>query len=297
MQTLNQIKALLDERGIAPKRSLGQNFLVDQNLVRKLVDAAGVATDDLVLEVGPGTGTLTEELLARGCRVVASELDDSLAAMLVERAPTLPGGERLTVVHGDCLAGKHELAPAVVEALQQNGPGLPTGPHPFTLVANLPYGAATPLLSTLLMSHPECPVMAVTVQKEAADRVMARPRTKEYGPLAVITQALCEVQKIATLRPECFWPRPDVTSAMVILRRRASPLTDDIAGLSAACRRVFAHRRKQIQAAVKGIPLPEGIRPAMRAEELTVQQLIALARSIQLVESGSAGLDSGARIG
>jgi 16S rRNA (adenine1518-N6/adenine1519-N6)-dimethyltransferase len=212
--------------------------------------------------------------------------------MLVESARRLIGGENLTVVHGDCLTGKHNLAPALLAALRPGG-----AVEEFRLVANLPYGAATPLLSTLLMSHPECRVMAVTVQKEAADRVMAAPRSKEYGPLAVISQALCRVEKIATIRPECFWPRPDVTSSMILLTRLEQPMTSDVGALSDTCRQVFAHRRKQIRSALKGIPLPEGIRPTMRAEELSVVQLINLARSISNAESGRVGLDSRPGVG
>src|SRR4051812_5019410 len=108
MQTLIQIRALLEERGLAPRKSLGQNFLIDQNLIRKLVDASGVGAGDLVLEVGPGTGTLTEELLERGCEVVACELDRGLAELLRERLGANP---RFTLVEGDCLASKREIAP------------------------------------------------------------------------------------------------------------------------------------------------------------------------------------------
>ena len=101
MQTLAQIKSLLDSRGLRPKRSLGQNFLIDHNLIRKLVDASGVAPGDLLLEVGPGTGTMTEELLARGCRVVACELDDALADILRERLGGSECAPRFTLIHRD----------------------------------------------------------------------------------------------------------------------------------------------------------------------------------------------------
>ncbi len=284
MQTLADIRRLLEERGLRPKRSLGQNFLIDQNLVRKLVDAAVVGGGDVVLEVGPGTGTLTEELLSRGCRVVACELDDHLAALLSERAAdgTIPGGDRLRVVHADCLQDKHTLASGVVRALADAAGGAP--PRRFALVANLPYGSATPLLSTLLIDHPSCAVMAVTVQREVGDRLTARPRTKEYGGLSVLAQALCEASRVAVLPPACFWPRPDVTSVMVVLRRRTRPLCPDARALSEFCREIFAHRRKQLGAALARFSgtatddaaLPSGVHPRMRAEELSVEQVVAL---------------------
>ena len=268
MQTLTQIKHLLAERGLRPKRSLGQNFLIDHNLLKKLVGAANVSPADTILEVGPGTGALTEELLARGPRVVASELDDALADLLIDRARELPGGERLTIVRGDCLKSKRELSPDILQAL---------GDRPFKLVANLPYGAATPLLLTLLTSHTRCTLMAVTIQREVADRICAKPGTKNYGLLSVLAQAIAEVERLATLPSSCFWPAPDVSSAMLLIRRRAQPLTADTAALRALCERLFATRRKQIGTILgRTAPLPQGVTPTMRPEQLTVEQLIEL---------------------
>jgi 16S rRNA (adenine1518-N6/adenine1519-N6)-dimethyltransferase len=282
VQSVSQIKAMLAERGLRPKRSLGQNFLIDQNLLRKLVDAAGVGEGDAVLEVGPGTGTLTEELLARGCRVVASELDDALADLLEERAGEMEraggGAGRLTIVRGDCLASKRQVNPALLEAL---------GEGPFSLVANLPYGAATPLLLTLLAEHPRCGVMAVTIQREVADRLLAPPGTKEYGLLTVLARAMAHVERLATLPPSCFWPAPEVSSAMVLLRRRgtAAMLTDDPAALRAICERLFASRRKQIGGVLgREAKLPAGVMPTMRAEELTPEQLIEMSKAGQRSE-------------
>jgi 16S rRNA (adenine1518-N6/adenine1519-N6)-dimethyltransferase len=282
VQTLAQIKSMLDERLLRPKRSLGQNFLIDHNLIRKLVDAAGVGPGSLVLEVGPGTGTMTEELLARGCEVIACELDDGLAALNRDRIPTLPGGvgERFTLIHGDCLAGKHDVNPDILRALAG---------RPFTLVSNLPYGAGTPLLSTLLIDHPACRTFAVTIQREVADRLAAKPGSMDFGPLAVIAQSLCSIRRIATAPPECFWPRPEVTSSMLVLHRLARPLTDDARGLSNFCRVVFVQRRKQLGTLLgKGIdwsviaqaPGCEAIVPSLRAEQLSAAQIIALADAI-----------------
>lgn len=287
MQTLGEIKSLLDARGLRPKRSLGQNFLIDHNLISKLVDAAQVRQGDVVLEVGPGTGTMTEELLDRGASVIACELDDALAELNRERhaarlkARGLPP-ERFTLIHADCLEDKHTLSPLITQALAGRA---------FKLVANLPYGAATPLMSTLLVGHPQCSLLGVTVQREVADRVLAQPSTKDFGPLSVIAQALCRVERIATAGPQCFWPPPDVTSAMILLTRRNAPsdppLTDDPAALSRACRVLFAQRRKQLGGVLGARvhwdtlrldPVLSAIGPTSRAEQLTVPQIVALSR-------------------
>lgn len=272
VQSLTDIKRLLEERGLAPRHALGQNFLVDQNLVRKLVDTSGVSTGDLVLEVGPGTGVLTEELLSRGCDVVACELDRGLAALLRERLGENP---RFTLVEGDCLArgGRlNEQARAVLAG------------RPFTLVANLPYGAASPLMLTLLIDHPECRGEFVTIQREVGDRLRASVGTKDYGELGVMAQAIAEVERIALLPPECFWPRPKVTSEMTAIRRRSIPLTDEPKRLEQCCRVLFGQRRKQIGAVLKkafpgvSITLPEGVNATNRPEELPVERLVALSK-------------------
>lgn len=278
MQTLQTIRQLLESRGLSPRKSLGQNFLIDHNLIRKLVDASGAGPDDLVLEVGPGTGALTDELLMRGCRVVACEMDRGLAALLRERlanpqeALGVPASARFTLIEGDCLESKKQLSHEVVSALQG---------RPFTLVANLPYSAATPLMMTLLIDHPACGSMHVTIQKEVAERLAAEPGTKEYGPISIVAQALCHVQRVASLPPECFWPRPDVTSAMISLARLPSPLTSEPGKLGTFCQMVFSKRRKQLGSILgRGHVWPDGVRPENRIEELPVDRIIALCAGV-----------------
>lgn len=271
MQTLAEIKSLLEARGLRPKRSLGQNFLTDQNLILKLVRASGLGPGDCVLEVGPGTGTLTEALLDTGARVVCSELDDALVELLRER---LGSRENFTLVHGDCLMRGRTLN---LDIANQIGIG------PFALAANLPYGCASPLLSDLLLRWPTCTLMVVTVQKELVDRLLAKPRTREYGPISIIAQAACEGERIASMPPECFWPRPKVDSAMARLRRREEPLCD-LQALSVTCGALFRHRRKRIAAPLRDLlddePPPEGVSPDMRAEEVQLDAFVRLAEIV-----------------
>ena len=145
------------------------------------------------------------------------------------------------------------------------------------MVANLPYGAATPLILTLLLRYPACQTMAVTIQNEVAERLLAPPRTHERGMLSVIAQAVADVAHIATLPRECFWPRPDVTSAMVLLTRSSTRLTDEPVRLAEFCKRLFAQRRKQLGGVLgRATPWPEGVTPQSRAEELTLPQVLEL---------------------
>jgi len=267
-QTCAQIKAMLASRGLSPRKRFGQNFLVDQNLVRKLVDESGVTSGEVVLEVGPGTGTLTEELLDRGCEVVACELDRGLADLLREQ---FCEHERLTLIEGDCLANKRQVADEIVCAL---------GGRPFVLVANLPYGAATPLLLALLTEHPACRGMFVTLQREVGDRLVASARDKAYGSISVVAQSLAAVRTIAKLPAECFWPRPEVASVMLRIERLPSCEIDDPASLAAFCQRVFMQRRKQLGSVLgREIAWPEGIEPTMRAEQLEPGEIVALWRA------------------
>ncbi|MCW5753921.1 MAG: ribosomal RNA small subunit methyltransferase A [Phycisphaeraceae bacterium] len=269
MQTLTQIKEMLAARGLAPQKRFGQNFLIDHNLIRRLVDASGVRAGDLVLEVGPGTGALTEALLHAGAEVIAAEIDRGLSQLLSDRFGANPN---FRLIEGDCLEGKGALAPALIEVL---------GGRTFSLVANLPYGAATPLMMALLLDHPACRGMWVTIQREVAERLAAGPGSKAYGPISVVAQALGEVRLLASLPPECFWPRPDVTSAMVEVRRRGEPLTTDAAGLGVIVQRAFGQRRKQLGSVLgKGVRWPEGIEPTMRAEQLSVGQFVSLTAAI-----------------
>lgn len=270
-QTLTEIKAMLGAHGLHPKKRLGQNFLHDHNQMRRIVAAAGVGPGDAVLEVGPGTGALTEWLLEAGCEVVLAEADGDFEPILRERLLQWTG--RWDLVIGDVLAGKHELSPAVVAALRAR-----FGDRPYVMVANLPYQVASPLLIDLVLDEPGMRGAVVMVQKEVADRITAAPGSRDYGPLSVLVQAACVAERVGVLGPGCFWPAPTVDSAVVKLTRRAEPVTPDLRRLAAVTQQLFQRRRKQLGTIVgRGRALPEGIDAAQRPETLTVAQLAALA--------------------
>lgn len=291
MQSLSEIKSLLESRGLSPRKTFGQNFLIDHNLIRKLVDASGAVAGDVVLEVGPGTGTLTEELLARGCFVVAAEIDRGLAALLRERFAAM--GERFVLVEGDCLDGKKSLAAPLVGAIgamvDRANSAKSNPQRSFRLVSNLPYGAGTSVMAILLADWPRCVSQAVTIQKEVAERLLAPAGSRDFGPVSVLAQAVADVKPLATLPPECFWPRPEVTSAMVTLTRKDTPLTDQPRVLLDLAQRIFERRRKQLGGALAGLVrkgdgefvYPPGIDRTRRAEELSILEFVSLAHAIR----------------
>lgn len=258
MQTLADIRRLLEERGLRPDRRLGQNFLHDRRRIERLVDAAAVSAGDLVLEVGPGTGVLTEALLERDVELVCCELDRGLADLIEERL-----GDRVSLVRGDCLGGGRHLSEGVQAALAG---------RPFTLVANLPYQAASPLMAELAMRRSlACRGQYVTIQKEVADRLLAAPGGKTWGGLGVIVNAFAEVERLDVLPPGCFWPQPKVTSAMVAIRPRPAPrVAAERADVFARfVTGLFAVRRKQLGTTLgRGGDWPEGIAPEQRPETL-----------------------------
>jgi 16S rRNA (adenine1518-N6/adenine1519-N6)-dimethyltransferase len=278
-QTLTDIKTLLASHGLHPKKRFGQNFLHDGNHMRRIMDAAAPGSGELILEVGPGTGALSERLLEAGADVLAVEIDPDMEPILRQRLA--PFGDRFQLHIGDILASKHTLNPEVV-ALLDASPESPTpNPQPptFKLIANLPYNIASPLLVNLAVDHPGMSTAVIMIQREVAERITAKPGGKDYGPLSVILQALCEVDIVGTLSPACFWPAPKVGSAVVRLVRRANPLADDPAALSTLLQKLFQKRRKQIGAILgRDVVLPDGIDPNARPESLSVEQFATLAR-------------------
>lgn len=243
MQTLTEIRALLAEAGLTPQHRFGQNFLIDLNLMRKLAAEAELRPADVVLEVGPGTGSLTELLLDSGARVISVEIDRGLQEILRHRLGNHP---RFTLLQGDALAAKTRVNPQITHILSAQQPDAGGA---YKLVANLPYQIATPLLMDLLYGVPRFDRLCCTIQREVGERLSAAPGTDAYGPVSVIVQSLARIEPIAILPPSVFWPRPEVESVMLALR----PLpveqveVDDVPEFVGLVRRAFQQRRKMLR--------------------------------------------------
>ena len=284
MQTLSEIRELLQRAGHPPKKALGQNFLTDHNMIRKLADDAGVQPGDRVLEIGPGTGALSVELLQRGANLIACELDSALAQVLHETLGT-QHPDCFTLIEGDCLAKKRAINPEIIEAL---------GGEPFTLVANLPYHAATPLMLALMTQHPSCKGMFVTIQHEVVQRFNALPSSKAYGTISVIAQQLGSVGTIAKLPPGCFWPQPSVASAMMRWVRDTQRPIEPLwwVRLGDLAQQLFQSRRKQLAGVVsklakQPIHWPEGVKPTDRIDAIPPDRVEALCRAIDAIHCHS----------
>jgi 16S rRNA (adenine1518-N6/adenine1519-N6)-dimethyltransferase len=278
-QGLRDLRARLEPRGFRPARRWGQNFLVDARLLAAIADEARIEPRETVLEIGPGSGFLTRELLARAARVIAAEIDPLLCDWLRE---TLGHHTHFDLIEGDALAGKHELAPALVERLPRDAR--------WRVVANLPYSAASPLIVLLgRLPHPPC-ALSVLVQSEVAERLAAPAGSTARGPLSARVQAEWDVEPGRRLPPGAFWPRPEIDSQVVHLTRRAAGLDPGLREAFDACvDRLFQQRRKTLRALLRGwerLGEPErvlaelGIDPAMRPETLSDEQLTALARRV-----------------
>jgi len=273
---LPPLRDVIVAHGIAPKKSLGQNFLLDLNLTRRIARQAGPLEGCTVVEVGPGPGGLTRALLMENAdSVIAVERDDRAVAALMEIAEHYP--DRLQVVGAD--------------ALHSDWPKLLAEHHADTcvkIVANLPYNIATVLLVGWLEAEPWPPwyrSMTLMFQKEVAERIVAQPGSKAYGRLAVISQWRCEAHIAMTLGPEAFTPPPKVASAVVVLCPRPAPdPVCSVTTLSRVTAAAFGQRRKMLRQSLKALtPMPElllsraGIDPQERAERLSVAQFATLA--------------------
>ena len=259
----SQVKSWCIENGFHPNKVLGQNFLVDRNALEAIVDAGldGIAGDaPRVLEIGPGLGVMTEELLRRGCRVTAVEKDPVLAARL---ADALGRPERLEVVAGDALA---VLERGVVDASSFDA-----------MVSNLPYQAGTRILLDLVAMRAPA-AMTVLVQTEVAERLAAKEGSKTRGLAGVWAQLDYDVRIVRKVPATCFWPRPQVGSSVVRLDRheRNAGLTDaERRMFRSLTKRAFSQRRKQL-----GRVLKDMVQSTARAEELSNEDWIALTKGV-----------------
>lgn len=277
------VRALLARHGLRPNRELGQNFLVDESLAARLVERAGVAPEDCVIEIGAGLGVLTRALAARAARVIALEIDAGLVRALRAEGE-LPANVEL--LHADAL--ETDLA-----ALARRAVGR------VRVVANLPYAVSTPLLRRLLAARGALADWSVMLQREVAERIAARPGSRDFGSLAVLHALAVRVERRMRLRPGCFFPAPKVESCVLRMTPRPdSPLAVDARGdeldrVERVARAAFATRRKRLAnalgtdaALVAGRDLAAllgrlGIAPDARAETLAPETFLALSRALE----------------
>jgi 16S rRNA (adenine1518-N6/adenine1519-N6)-dimethyltransferase len=291
-QTVSYLKRRFADVGLRPDRRHGQNFLVDMNLQQLLVDAAEIGPDDVVLEIGTGTGALVARVAPTAAAVVTVEIDSHLFQIAREE---LIDADNVTMLQQDALKNKNRFAPEVLDAVAfrlAEQPG-----RTLKLVANLPYSIATPVISNLLASEIVPARMVVTIQKELADRILARPSTKDYGALSIWVQSQCRVELVRVMSPKVFWPRPKVDSAILridldpALRKRIP----DLAFFHTFVRAMFFHRRKFLRSvllsttkhqlgkpAIDAVMARLGLGADSRAEQLDVETAIRLCEAIRL---------------
>lgn len=269
------VRQLLNAHGIRIKKRLGQNFLVDRNILQKIVAAAELEADDTVLEVGPGLGALTQALAERAGRVVAVEIDEQLIPVLRK---TLAAYPNVTIVHAD--------------ALRLDLGSLVPGAAKVKVVANLPYYITSPLLMHFLEADLPLERLVVMVQAEVAERLQAAPGSKAYGALTVAVQYRAEVTRVAKVPRTVFLPQPGVDSAILCLRLRPYPVRPKDEGLFfAVVRAAFAQRRKTLRNALaplageRGVAVEEvlgkaNVDPAVRGETLSIEAFIAVADAL-----------------
>ena len=278
------IRRIADQAGIHPTKRLGQNFVIDPGTVRRIVRLAGVKPGQSVLEVGPGLGSLTLGLLEAGCLVTADEIDSGLARRLPqtvsERMPEAL--DRLTVINRDALT----LIPQLADDAGRTAD--------LTLVANLPYNVATPIILTLLARFANLSRFLVMVQKEVADRLTAGPGSKVYGAPSLKLAWYGRATQAGRIGRHVFWPAPNVDSALVsFVRDEEGHIGEDertrirvFALIDAA----FGQRRKTLHAALKGLVSPEafkaaGIDPSRRGETMTIAEFAVLERAGREVDA------------
>ncbi|MBQ1867229.1 16S rRNA (adenine(1518)-N(6)/adenine(1519)-N(6))-dimethyltransferase RsmA, partial [Selenomonas sp.] len=262
---------ILKAFGLRMSKKLGQNFLIDASIVQGIVDAAEIQPGERVLEIGPGIGTLTQGLAEAGAEVTAVELDKKLPAVLAE---TLKAYDNVTIVPGDIL--------------KVNIPEI-MGEGPFKVAANLPYYITTPILMTLLERHLPITRMVTMVQKEVAERMIAKPGSRTYGALSVAVQYYTEPEIVLDVPPRSFIPAPEVDSVVIACKVRETPAVDvmDEKMFFRVVKAAFGQRRKTLSNALKGGGLPKeqvrdameaaGIDPTRRGETLSLDEFAKLA--------------------
>jgi 16S rRNA (adenine1518-N6/adenine1519-N6)-dimethyltransferase len=291
---------LFEERGIRIKKQWGQNFLIDQNLLQFIVKTAELSRNDVVLEIGAGTGSLTRLLAQEAGHVFAVEVDRKLFEILEE---TLKDFNNVTLINKDILKSKHHIQPEIVEAISDyvSTTNYSTEDSCVKVIANLPYYISTPVIIDLLQEILPIKTMILMLQRDTTDRIMAHPGTKDYGVLSIMTRLFAEVKVLKKLSPQVFWPAPLVDSAIVKMAVNRHTYVDtirDYRGFQDVVRSIYSSRRKTLSNSLlslcssHGIKKGEtrqdlmtilervGIRPESRGEELEIEKLIELSNEV-----------------
>jgi 16S rRNA (adenine1518-N6/adenine1519-N6)-dimethyltransferase len=290
-QTISFLQKRFREVGLEPDKRHGQNFLIDINLIDLLIRTANLGKDDVVLEIGTGTGSLTARMAEQAGAVVTVEIDEHLHLLASEELIDVPN---VTLLHQDALRNKNNLHDNVLAAVKEKLAEEPS--RRFKLAANLPYNIATPILSNLLSTDITPVSMTATIQRELAERIVAPPRTKDYSALSIWMQALCDVEIVRIMPPDVFWPRPKVESAIIHIvpqpEKRAK--VPDLKYFHEFVRSLFFHRRKFLRGVlvaaykerldksdIDAVMAEHQFGPTTRAEELDVATILALCETLR----------------
>ncbi|MCR4320682.1 MAG: 16S rRNA (adenine(1518)-N(6)/adenine(1519)-N(6))-dimethyltransferase RsmA [Candidatus Brocadiaceae bacterium] len=286
------LKLIFSQRGISPNKRFGQNFLIDQNTLLSIPNIADLKEDDVVLEIGTGTGGLTRLLAERSRHVFTVEVDRKLFEMASD---ILKLYKNVTIINADILKTKHELNPDIpskmLNWLKEHDQS-----H-IKVVSNLPYNISTPVIINLLEGNLPIKLMALMLQKEITERMAAMPGTREYGILSIITQLFSEVEVVKTLSPHVFWPRPEVYSALVkisVNKEKYTGRITDYPFFKKIIYAIFTSRRKTLLNSleqlklsnisrdhVKGVIKSMQLDERVRGETLNLDQLIYLSEAIR----------------
>jgi len=276
--TMVSVRKELAEQGLIPRKGWGQHFLEDRNILKKVVEVADIAAEDVVLEIGPGLGGMTQALAHEAKKVIAVEIDARLVEILRNKLVDTPNVE---VLRGDIL--KLDLRKH-----------LGSEKRPVKVVANLPYQISTPLLFRFIESRDLFSALILMLQREVAERLVAPPGKKAYGPLSVLVQSVAEVSLCFIIKPSAFFPSPEVESAVIRLSWKERPMfaPEQEGWFRAVVKGCLGYRRKTLANALKhsGLLLPEnlekrleemGIDPRRRPETLSVQEFVDLASTLR----------------
>jgi len=299
--TKSMLKALLEERGVRVKKQWGQNFLIDQNLLQFIIKTAELSRNDVVLEIGTGTGSLTRLLAQNAGHVFAVELDRRLFEIMEE---TLKDYNNVTTFNKDILKSKHHINPKIVEDISNYINAIPSSENlSVKVISNLPYYISTPVIIDLLQEVLPIKTMVLMLQRDTTDRMKAQPGTRNYGVLSIMTKLFADVKILKKLPPDVFWPVPLVDSAIVkmtVNRHRYADRILDYKNFQNVIHAIYVSRRKTLLNSLlslcSGLGIIKesketrndlvtilehvGIRPESRGEELDIDKLIELSNGI-----------------